>query len=99
VAGRPEKEQRATHPRGQQLGALLLQRRLEAPKLSRRELAELSGVSASNIQAIEGGAVTEPGFFTVVSLAEALDLDISQATRSLTSPLVFVDLRTGSEWP
>jgi transcriptional regulator with XRE-family HTH domain len=90
MAGRPGKGQRATYSRGQQL---------EAPKLSRRELADLSGVSASNIQAIEGGAVTEPGFFTVVTLAWALELDISRAARSLNEPLVFVDVRTGLDWP
>jgi len=99
MAGRPARAQRATHARGQALGALLLRRRTEPPRLSRRELAVLSGVSASNIQAIETGMVTEPGLFTIVTMATALDLDISQAFRSVDSPMEFVDLRTGTRWP
>lgn len=99
MAGRPTKAKRDTFSRGQALGTLLLRRRVEPPRLSRRELSEMSGVSASNIQAIETGRVTEPGLFTIVTMATALELDISRAFRSLHSPLEFVDLRTGEAWP
>lgn len=40
--------------------------------LSQEKLAARAGLSVATIRKIEKGAVVEPGFFTVLSIAEAL---------------------------
>lgn len=56
-------------------------------KISRAELAKRSGVAASSIQAIEDGRTLDPGLFTVVSLAVALHIDLSDVMLSLQGPV------------
>ncbi|MFB9073179.1 helix-turn-helix domain-containing protein [Citricoccus parietis] len=70
--------------RSLELGRLLKSERQHVLKISRRELAERSGVAESSIQAIEDGRTLEPGLFTVISLGVALGLDLGDMMRSLT---------------
>ncbi|WP_094764334.1 helix-turn-helix domain-containing protein [Luteococcus japonicus] len=87
MVGRPTRADSRFRERGIQLGELLREQREEVLKISRRELAARSQVSAATIQAIETGRVVEPGIFTVAALAVALQIDLSPAVQSLTAPL------------
>jgi transcriptional regulator with XRE-family HTH domain len=87
VAGRRSRDESPYLERSQALSSLLLHRRTHVLKISRRELSERTGVSTSNIQAIETGRTVEPGLFTVISLATALDLDLGEMMRTRTGPL------------
>lgn len=57
------------------LGSELLSLR-EERRLTREEVAARSDVSVSTLQKIETGPVVEPGYFTVVALCRALDVDL-----------------------
>lgn len=69
------------------MSKLLHDQRVNVLKISRHELSARTGVSASNIQAIETGRTVEPGLFTVISIAIGLNLDLSEMMRSKTGPL------------
>ncbi|WP_082965517.1 helix-turn-helix domain-containing protein [Gordonia sp. 852002-51296_SCH5728562-b] len=86
-AGRHSRADFKHESRSQELRLALRKQRSEVLKISRSELAARSGVSASTIQAIESGRAKEPGVFTVVSLAVALNLDLGPMMRSLTAPI------------
>lgn len=60
--------------RGERLGALLRSARGARPMA---EIAELSGVPVETLRKIETGRIPTPAFFTVASLAYALDLDLA----------------------
>ena len=60
--------------RGERLGALL---RSARGARSMVEVAALSGVPVETLRKIETGRVPTPAFFTVASLAYALDLDLA----------------------
>jgi transcriptional regulator with XRE-family HTH domain len=61
--------------RGERLGALL---RAARGTKSMAEIAELSGVPVETLRKIETGRIPTPAFFTVASLAFALDLTLDQ---------------------
>ncbi|WP_120494695.1 helix-turn-helix domain-containing protein [Microbacterium phyllosphaerae] len=66
---------------------VLLHQRSQVLKISRTELATRSRVSVSTIRAIEEGRTLDPGLFTVISLAVALNLDLGQMMTSVTGPI------------
>jgi transcriptional regulator with XRE-family HTH domain len=61
--------------RGERLGALL---RSARGTRSMAEIARLSGVPVETLRKIETGRIPTPAFFTVASLAFALDLTLDQ---------------------
>jgi hypothetical protein len=69
--------------RGRRLGELLRSARGErtVPQISAR-----SGVPAETLRKIEAGRIPTPAFFTVVALAEALDLRIVDVVEYCTPP-------------
>lgn len=73
--------------RSGQLREVLLRQRHQVLNISRAELAERSGISASTIRAIEEGRTLDPGLFTVISLAVALNLDLGRMMTSVTGPI------------
>ena len=87
MAGRARKSVSPHRARSWALSALLRHQRTEVLKISRTELSRRSGVSTSNIQAIEDGRTIEPGLFTVIALAVALNLDLGPMMRSVTGPV------------
>ena len=44
--------------------------------LSQQDLAQLANVAIGTVRALEAGRTVEPGFFTVLALAYALNLDV-----------------------
>lgn len=87
MAGRHPKASFRFTERSRDLSHVLRRQRTEVLKISRRELAERSQVAESSIQAIEDGRTCEPGLFTVIALAIALQLDLGDMMRSLTGPV------------
>ncbi|MFV8141860.1 helix-turn-helix domain-containing protein [Mycolicibacterium senegalense] len=58
--------------------ALVLRRRREDLQWSRDRLGRTTGLSVATVRAIETGRVREPGFFTVLAMAHALGLGLSE---------------------
>lgn len=56
--------------------AIHIRQRRTARGWSQQKLAEAAAVAYGTVRAIESGAVTEPGVFTVSSIAEALGLGV-----------------------
>lgn len=83
--------------RSGQLRDVLMKQRSKVLNISRAELAERSGISASTIRAIEEGRTLDPGLFTVISLAVALNLDLGRMMTSLTGPINPKPLHTTAE--
>lgn len=50
--------------------------------ISQQDLAVRAGVAIGTVRAVESGRVVEPGFFTVLALADALQLDAVAAAGS-----------------
>ncbi|MHD0319046.1 helix-turn-helix domain-containing protein [Fusobacterium sp. THCT1E2] len=46
--------------------------------VSQLELARLSGVSKSNISAIEKGVIKKPSFIEILKMAKVLEVDIKE---------------------
>jgi transcriptional regulator with XRE-family HTH domain len=65
--------------RGRQLGAAL---RAARGDRSMGEIAALSGVPVETLRKIETGRIVTPAFFTVVALAQALNLPLEALTPS-----------------
>lgn len=65
----------AERERGARLGALLRQAR--GDRLA-TEVAAASGVPVETLRKIESGRIPTPAFFTVVALAEALQIPLTQ---------------------
>lgn len=70
--------------RGRRLGELLRSARGErtVPQIS-----ALSGVPAETLRKIEAGRIPTPAFFTVVALADALDLPLVEVVTFCTPPV------------
>ncbi|MGO9103018.1 MAG: helix-turn-helix domain-containing protein [Mycobacterium sp.] len=58
--------------------AQLLRRRRESLEWSRDRLGRATGLSVATVRAIETGRVREPGFFTIVAMARALGIGMSE---------------------
>jgi transcriptional regulator with XRE-family HTH domain len=69
--------------RGERLGALL---RSARGTRSMAEIAALSGVPVETLRKIETGRIPTPAFFTIASLAVALDLTLEQIASHCTPP-------------
>ncbi|GAA0549201.1 helix-turn-helix domain-containing protein [Actinomadura livida] len=66
--------------RGRALGQVL--RAARGPR-SAASVAQEAGISLDTLRKIERGAIAAPAFFTVASLARALDLDLTALARTL----------------
>ncbi|QQQ79315.1 helix-turn-helix domain-containing protein [Saccharothrix sp. 6-C] len=60
---------------GRRLGALLRRARAERDPA---EVAQAAGISPETLRKIETGRLPSPGFGTIVSLSEALDLPLHE---------------------
>jgi transcriptional regulator with XRE-family HTH domain len=69
--------------RGERLGALL---RSARGARSMSEIAALSGVPVETLRKIETGRIPTPAFFTIASLAVALDLTLEQIASHCMPP-------------
>jgi transcriptional regulator with XRE-family HTH domain len=69
--------------RGERLGTLLRQARGQR---SMAEIAAVSGVPAETLRKIETGRIPTPAFFTIASLAAALDLTLDQIASHCSPP-------------
>jgi transcriptional regulator with XRE-family HTH domain len=69
--------------RGRLLGELLRSARGErtVPQIS-----TISGVPAETLRKIESGRIPTPAFFTVVALADALDLPLAELVNHCAAP-------------
>jgi transcriptional regulator with XRE-family HTH domain len=77
--------------RGQRLGARL---RAARGRRSMVEVAAASGVPVETLRKIEAGRIPTPAFFTVVALADALDLALADLARIAAEPAVADIART-----
>ncbi|MBT2210312.1 MULTISPECIES: helix-turn-helix domain-containing protein [Actinomadura] len=66
--------------RGRALGQIL--RAARGPR-SAADVARSAGISLDTLRKIERGAIAVPAFFTVASLADVLDLDLTALARTL----------------
>ncbi len=65
--------------------ARLLRARRESMDWSRDRLGRATGLSVATIRAIETGRIREPGFFTIVAIARALGVDMSELGATVPS--------------
>lgn len=63
----------------------MLRQERDRRKESAEELSDASGVSLEAIRKLDRYETAHPGFFTVVDLARALDLDLAVIDRRLRS--------------
>lgn len=61
-------------------------RELVARRLTQEHLAIRADVAVSTLRKIESGRVVEPGFFTMLSLADALGVALQELTRHGPAP-------------
>lgn len=87
MVGRRPKSEFAYSMRSDRLRTVLLNQRKKVLHLSRAELSERASVSVSTIRAIEEGRTVDPGLFTVISLAVALQIDLGPMMTSVTGPI------------
>jgi transcriptional regulator with XRE-family HTH domain len=73
-AGRARRQDSRYREQARALAARLRALRLDR-ELTQEQLAMRAGVAVSTLRKIESGVVVEPGYFTVLSLAAALDID------------------------
>lgn len=81
MTGRARREDSAHLARSERLREALRGARRERG-LSQQDLAARAGVAIGTVRAVETGRVVEPGFFTVLALAAALELDAVAAAGS-----------------
>lgn len=74
--------------RGRRLGELL---RTARGDRTIPQVSALSGVPAETLRKIEAGRVPTPAFFTVVALADALDLPLTDVVEHCTPPVPAVE--------
>lgn len=77
MVGRTPTEERVTVHDATALAQLLRMRR-ERLQWSRDRLGRVTGLSVATVRAIETGRVREPGFFTIVAMARALGIAMSE---------------------
>jgi len=82
--------------RGERLGAML---RSARGARSMTEIASLSGVPVETLRKIETGRIPTPAFFTVASLAYALDLELEEIVTHCLAPAAAPSLRPGPPQP
>lgn len=70
--------------RGRRLGELL---RTARGARTVPQVSALSGVPAETLRKIEAGRIPTPAFFTVVALADALDLGLTEVVEFCTPPV------------
>ncbi len=75
MPNRSTRETSRYRPGAERLAELLKRRRGDLG-LSQQQLAERSGIAIGTVRAIERHRTVEPGFFTVLAMAEALGLDM-----------------------
>lgn len=85
VAGRARKEDSPHLAQSARLRDALRGAR-EQHGISQQDLATRAGVAIGTVRAVETGRVVEPGFFTVLALAEALGLDVVAASGRASEP-------------
>lgn len=68
--------------RGERLGSVLREARGERSIV---EVAAAAGMSAETLRKIETGRIATPAFFTIVALADALEVSLDRLVR-LTAP-------------
>jgi len=86
----PNRRRRDESPnlvRSEALSKLIRTRREKVEKISQTELARRAGVSVGTIRQIENNVVKEPGLFTIIDIAVALRLDLSEMMTTKTGPL------------
>lgn len=96
MVGRHPKGESPYTERSASLSGVLRDQRVKVLKISRVELSARSGVSSSNIQAIETGRTQEPGLFTVIALAVALNLDLGHMMKTVAGPIRPAQLHTST---
>jgi transcriptional regulator with XRE-family HTH domain len=74
VPNRSKREQSPHRDAAAELGRRLRAAR-DVKRLSQQQLAELASVAIGTVRALERGRSVDPSFFTVLALAQALDLD------------------------
>jgi len=74
-AGRARREESRFREQAQVLAARLRTVRTDRG-LTQEQLAGRARVAVSTLRKIESGRVVEPGYFTVLSLADALGIDL-----------------------
>ncbi|WP_420221582.1 helix-turn-helix domain-containing protein [Mycobacterium marinum] len=87
--GRPTRQTRSREDLAHAVVLTLAEARRKAG-ITRRRLAELSGVSVHTIAKIEQAAVTDPGFMVVAALAGELGLSLDALHQRATNSLNLV---------
>lgn len=68
-----------------QLAEMLKAGRLDRG-MSQQQLAQVSGIAIGTVRALESRRTVEPGFFTVLVLAEALGIDVPGLVERIGNP-------------
>jgi transcriptional regulator with XRE-family HTH domain len=79
-AGRTRREESRFREQAQRLAIRLRVLRTDHG-LTQEQLAIRADVAVSTLRKIESGRVVEPGFFTMLSLADALGVELQELTR------------------
>jgi transcriptional regulator with XRE-family HTH domain len=96
VTGRQRRDDQP-HARAAVHLAGTLRIRREERGLSRATLAEMAGVSAATLAKLEQHQTTDPSFFTIAALADALDYDLQQLADTARSALPVTAVSIGYE--
>jgi DNA-binding XRE family transcriptional regulator len=79
MVGRARREDSSHLARSERLREALRGARRQSG-ISQQDLASRAGVAIGTVRAVESGRVVEPGFFTVLALADVLGLDAVAAS-------------------
>ncbi|MEU4626903.1 helix-turn-helix transcriptional regulator [Actinoplanes sp. NPDC023801] len=85
-AGRTRREESRFREQAQQLAARLRALRTDRG-MTQEQLATQAQVAVSTLRKIESGRVVEPGFFTMLSLASALGIELQDFSQVTVSPI------------